>query len=342
MAHYAQQLRFGEIHFKHDADTGLFALIAIHNTNLGPSLGGCRYKEYHSVNDALWDVMRLAKGMSYKSAIAGMKLGGGKAVILKTPQQTQREKLFECFGEFVDSFNGRYITAVDSGTKSEDMDIIARKTSFVSSYSGKDPSPSTAKGVIQGMLASVKYHWQRDSLENLTIAIQGVGNVGYYLAKELSERGARVLISDVSQQALNVCRQEFDPEVIAPEDILKVECDILAPCAFGAVFNSQTIPDLNCKMIVGAANNQLSEEKNGEELQRKGIIYAPDYVVNAGGVIHAGAQYYQLPNEEIEEKISNIYETVLEIFERAARLQLPTYSIADQIAEERMNSVSSS
>lgn len=332
----AKVLDFGDVHFKYDAKSGLLALIAIHNTHLGPSLGGCRYKEYASLNEALFDVMRLARGMSYKSAMAGLPLGGGKSVILKNVNQQNREQMFEVFGEFIESLGGRYITAVDSGTKPEDMDVIARKSQYVSSQQGADPSPFTAKGIRQAMLAAVQYSLKRSSLEGLTIAIQGIGNVGYYLAEGLANDGARLIVSDISSHALEKIQNKMAVELANPHEIHQVECDIFAPCALGAILNDTTIPELHCKMIVGAANNQLAEDRHGIMLQERGILYGPDYVVNAGGVIYAGAQYLKIPLKEVEQKVKDIYQTTLEIFEQSDEKRLCPHVVADYIAEERM------
>lgn len=334
---YSRQLDFGEIHYKMDLASGMIALIAIHNTNLGPALGGCRYKEYGSLNEALFDVMRLARGMSYKSALAGMPLGGGKAVIMKMPNQENRRHVFEAFGEFVEHLNGRYITAVDSGSKPADMDIIATKTRHVSGIAGGDPSPYTAMGVRQAILAAAKFKWQKTDLDGIHIAIQGVGNVGYYLARELKDLGAQLTITDVSQDLIDRAVADFGCAVVSPEQIYDLPCDIFAPCALGAILNDQTIARLNAKMIFGAANNQLALDRHGNLLSQRGILYGPDYVINAGGVIQAGAQYLQIPLDEVLKKVELIYDTTYAILERAQYEELPTHIVADRMAEERLN-----
>lgn len=332
----ADKLNFGELHFKFDPSTGLIAIIAIHNTNLGPALGGCRYKYYPTTNEAIFDVMRLARGMSYKSALANLPLGGGKSVIIKTSQQIDRPQLFKAFGSFVESLNGRYIAAVDSGTKPEDMDIIALKTRHVAGMNGEDPSPFTAKGLKQAILAAVKYKYDKINLENMHIAIQGVGNVGYFLAKELVELGAKLTITDVSAEILEKCAKELSCQTVDPEKIYDVPCDIFAPCALGAVLNDETIPRLQTKMVIGAANNQLAEDRHGYMLHERGIMYGPDYLVNAGGVIHACAQYFKLSNQEVLEKVDKIYDTCISIFKRAEYEKLPCHRIADEMAEEKL------
>jgi leucine dehydrogenase len=335
---YAKKLRFGDIHFKLDLATGLIAIIAIHNTKLGPALGGCRLHAYPTVKDAVRDAIRLAHGMSYKSAVAGMPLGGGKSVLIKPANIVDREKYFEAFGRFIDELGGRYITAVDAGTSPSDMDAVAKSTRYVTSTSkiNGDPSPYTANGVRQAIQAAIKFKFDRDSLEGLHVAIQGLGHVGYYLAKELHALGVELTVADINKEAAARCQTEFGAKIVEPSQILTTECDILAPCAMGAVLNDVSIPQIKAPMVIGAANNQLAESRHGAMLQQRGILYGPDYVVNAGGVIHACAEYLKFSLTEVQKHVDQIYKTSLNIFERAARENKPTSEIADIIAEEKL------
>lgn len=334
---YAKQSGFGDIHLKVDSVTGLVAIIAIHNTNLGPALGGCRLRDYANINEAFLDVMRLARGMSYKSALAGLPLGGGKSVLIKPTQILDRERYFEAFGRFIEELNGRYITAVDSGTNPTDMDYIARSTRFVTSTTKQgDPSPFTAAGVRHSILAAVKFKFGKDSLKGLHVAIQGLGHVGYYLARELHELGARLTVSDINPIALERCIKEFGATTTTPDKIHIVDCDIYAPCALGATLNDRTIPEIKAAIVVGAANNQLAESRHGVELHQRGILYGPDYVVNAGGVIHAAAEYLKTSLDVVNQQVSNIYQVLLNIFKRSAQDNLPTSEVADIIAEEKL------
>jgi leucine dehydrogenase len=336
---YAKKLEFGDLHIKFDEKSGLQAIVAIHNTKRGPALGGCRYRAYETPFAAIEDAMRLAQGMSYKAAMAGLNLGGGKAVLIKTPQQKDRTALFTAFGKFVDELGGRYITAVDSGTSSEDMDLIAEYTDHVTTLAKNngDPSPTTATGVRQALEATVKFKLQRDDLRDLRIAIQGVGRVGGFLAKELHERGAKLIISDTNEDLLKHFQTEFNATVVNPEQIYQVDCDIFSPCAMGAILNDHTIPLLKAKMIVGAANNQLSEPRHGKLLTERDILYAPDYVVNSGGLIHASAEYYKTPENIMHEQLKNIYRATLDIFEHSRKENLPTSEVADMIAREKIS-----
>lgn len=334
---YAEELGFGEIHIKIDAPTQLCALIAIHSTKRGPALGGCRCIEYDSTADAVRDALRLARGMSYKAAVSNLPLGGGKSVLIKPKQIIDREAYFSAFGRFVEDLGGRYITAMDSGTEVADMDVIAKYTRHVANTSkGGDPAPFTALGVLRGIEASVKYKMQRDSLEGLHVAIQGVGHVGYNLALDLHERGAKLTVCDKNPVALQRCVDEFGASVVQPTEIYSVECDIFAPCALGATINENTIPQLKAAIVAGAANNQLAKSENDTALWKRGILYAPDYVINAGGLIHAHAEYEQSSMEESNMHIDHIYDVLLTIFERSAKEHKSTGEVADIIAAERL------
>lgn len=332
---FAESMNFGDIHIKTDPDTQLRAIIAIHNTNLGPALGGCRCVIYESGFAAIEDAMRLAQGMSYKAAISGLPQGGGKSVLVKPAVINDREAYFESFGQFVEQLDGRYITAVDSGTSVADMDIIARRTRHVVSTSsgvgGKgDPSPFTAHGVLLGLKAAVEHKLKRSDLDGVRVAIQGAGHVAYYLAKELHELGARLTICSNKDVDAHKLVDEFNGAVVAKEAIYDVNCDVFAPCALGGVINPETVNRLKATIIAGGANNQLSDTSLGKMLNKKGILYAPDYVVNAGGLIHVSVEDLKV----IEQKVEDIFATTKQIFERAEKEQKDSSFVADEIAQE--------
>ncbi|MFQ5993670.1 MAG: Glu/Leu/Phe/Val dehydrogenase dimerization domain-containing protein [Acidiferrobacterales bacterium] len=334
---------FGDVHFKVDSTTGLAAIIAIHNTQLGPALGGCRCIPYRSAEAALFDAMRLARGMTYKAAISGLASGGGKAVLIRPPEINDREAYFESFGRFVDQLGGRYITAVDSGTSVSDMDIIARCTKHVACTSESragtgDPSPHTAVGVRRGIEAAVKFRLNKDDLDGVHVAIQGVGHVGYSLARDLAGRGAKLTVSDMNQRATQRCADEFGAVVAAPERIYDIPSDVFAPCALGAIINDDTLPRLNTRIVAGAANNQLAEVRHGDELHKRGIVYAPDYLVNAGGII----QIIIEDESEINEKILNIYNTLASILERSAATNTAPHRVADIMVDAMLSGQRSS
>ena len=333
---------YGDVHFFYDEPTQLRAIIAIHSTKLGPALGGCRCISYDHPHAAITDVLRLARGMSYKAAISDLPLGGGKGVIMAPPSLNHRTAFFEAFGRCVHSLNGRYITANDSGTAIEDMDILAKVTPFVATHSGlqglygANPGTYTAMGVKRGMEAAVKYAMNRDTLENCRIAIQGLGAVGYHLVELCHDAGAHCLVTDIDKAAVQRCVREWGVTPIAPEDYFSTECDILAPCALGGILNDETISQLRAPIVAGSANNQLGEARHGEALKKKGILYAPDYVINAGGVIHAYSVYFQIEIKETNIKINGIYDTLLTIFSEAEKSQLPTNIVADGLAQARI------
>lgn len=330
----ADALGFGDIHIKIDSVTDLHAIIAIHNTKLGPALGGCRCVPYPSTEAALLDAMRLARGMTYKAAISGLSSGGGKAVLMCPPEIKDREAYFEAYGAFVDELGGRYITAVDSGTSVADMDIIARRTQHVACTSESragtgDPSPHTALGVRRGIEAAVKSKLNRDDLEGVHVAIQGVGHVGYPLAQELFEYGSKLTVCDIDKDATERCVDEFGAKVVDPERIYDVPSDVFSPCALGAVINDDTLARLDTKVVAGGANNQLAENRHGDVLHKRGILYAPDYVVNAGGIIQI-----IIDDESIlREKILNIYDTLTRIFEQSAKTNEAPHRVADSMVD---------
>ena len=338
---YAIQHGFGDLHFKTDVKTGMKAIIAIHNTNLGPALGGCRFIEYPSTSLALYDAMRLARGMSYKSALANLPLGGGKAVIIKPHHAYDREAYFHQFGEFVNDLNGRYITALDSGTELSDMDIIAQHTPHVaslSSYNG-DPAPYTALGVLRGIQAAVQFKLGKDSLSGVHIALQGLGHVGHTLAKYLHELGVQLTVADVNQLAVDAAIKEFGAKSVSVNDIHKVPCDVFSPCALGGIINDETIKAFQTTIIAGAANNQLAHTYHGQQLHEQGILYATDYVINAGGVIFAASKYFKTSEQLVNEQIDGIQTALTQIFTRAAKENRPTSMIADLMAQEKLNSI---
>lgn len=335
---YAMMHGFGDLHFKVDPETGMKAIVAVHSTKLGPALGGCRFIEYPSTISAINDAMRLARGMSFKAASVNLPLGGGKAVIIKPNKPFNREAYLHSFGKFVNDLNGRYITALDSGTQLSDMDIIAQHTPYVaslSSYNG-DPSPSTAKGVLRGIQAAVEFKLGKPSLEGLHVAIQGLGHVGYLLASHLHELGARLTVADIKPANVERAAKEFGAEVVSTELIHKVPCDVFAPCALGAIINDITIGQLQTSIIAGAANNQLAHSYHGQLLHEKGILYAADYVLNAGGLIFAASKYLHTPEHLINQQIDGIHTSLLAIFTRSMRENLPASEIADTLAQEKL------
>lgn len=340
---YAERLDFGEIHLKVNPKTGLRAIIALHKLQLGPAIGGCRFLNYDSSEDAIRDAMRLGRGMTYKAAITRLAHGGGKSVLVrpKNMSDAQRVEIFEEFGEFVESLGGKYITAEDSGTSVGDMDVIATRTNHVlgtsaGGSSSGDPSPVTARGVLHGIQAAVKYKYDRDDLSGLRIAIQGVGNVGYHLARDLHERGAELIVTDINPDSLSRCESEFGASVVKPDEIYSVKANIFAPCALGASVNDATIKQLTCDIVAGSANNQLAEDHHGAELRERGILYAPDCVINAGGLIQVAADFAKENSDWARTKTEGIFDTLIEIFERADKDGLPTAQVTDRIVEEML------
>lgn len=336
---YAKSLGFGELHFKIDQAKELYAVIGIHSTQRGPALGGCRFIEYSSIDLAIHDVLRLAQGMSYKAAMANLPLGGGKTVLMRPKQLKDRNAYFQAVGRFVNDLKGRYIIAMDSGVVMNDMDNIALETPYVvttSKHKG-DPAPYTALGVLRGIEAAVKFKFQQDTLKGLHIALQGLGHVGYNLANRLHKQGVRLTVCDRDQTLTTHCAKELGATIVKPEDIYAVECDIFSPCALGAILNDESIPRLKAAIVAGAANNQLAEPRHATLLKEKGILYAPDYVINAGGLIYAYAEYRNCINKEfVEQHIQAIYDTLLELFQRAHKENKLPHEVADSMAEARL------
>lgn len=333
------QMGHEQVVFGQDEACGYRGIIAIHSTALGPAVGGTRFWSYASEGEAIVDALRLSRAMTYKCAAAGMPLGGGKAIIIGDNRKTDREKLFRAHGRFVERLGGRYITAEDVGTHAADMEYIALETSFVGGLANKgagDPSPWTALGVFRAMQASAKHRWGSGELRGKRVAIQGCGQVGYHLAKELHNAGARLIISDVDQEKVRRAVKEFEAESAPPGSIYSVNADVLAPCALGGIINDETIPELGCEIVCGAANNQLLEAKHGDALEERGILYAPDYVANSGGVLSGGSDLFGWPQEKVREKVLAIHDTLLSVFEIAKAEGIPAYKAADRLAERRL------
>ena len=328
--------RHEKVLFVNNEKAGLKAIIAVHNTNLGPAIGGCRLWPYESYDAALFDVLRLSRGMSHKNAVAGLPHGGGKGVIIADPSQ-KTEAMFEAFAEAVNSLGGDYITAEDVNTDCDDALIMLRKTNHICGLpqNSGDPSPFTARGVWQGIKATAKVALGRDSLEGLTIAVQGLGKVGYDLCRYLHKDGAKLIVGNRSNKAaLEKAADEFGATVVGTNEIMSAECDILAPCALGAILNPTTIPALRCKAVAGAANNQILDDASGLALKARGIYYAPDFVINGGGVINAAAEVDGPYNvEEVLKKVDNIYNTIEHILSESKKTGEPEGVIATRYAE---------
>jgi leucine dehydrogenase len=322
--------------FCSDKNTGLQAIIAIHSTALGPAAGGCRLWSYATADEALHDVLRLSQGMSYKNAMAGLNFGGGKAVIMRTPDFQDGEALFEAFGDCVEQQNGRYITAEDVGMSVSIMETIARRTKHVSglprkgNQAGGDPSPKTAFGIFKGIEAAVQFKLQAETVAGLTVAIQGVGHVGYNLCKFLSEAGAKLLVADIDQDRVNRVCDEFGAKAVDRNEILFQQVDVVAPCALGAILTKDSISKLQTKIVAGGANNQLETHADGQRITDAGILYAPDYVINAGGIINVSSEYYgNCTDEEVMNQVAAIGPRLTGIFEEAAATGKSTSEIAN-------------
>jgi leucine dehydrogenase len=321
-----------------DEAAGYQGIIAVHSTALGPAVGGTRYWSYKTEDDAMTDALRLARGMTYKNALTGLPFGGGKSIIMRGGNTPDREQLFRAHGRMVNSLDGKYITAEDVGTSPADMEYILKETTYVGGLQGRsgDPSPHTARGVFRAMQAAAKHKWGNDNLAGKTIAIQGCGHVGYFLAGELARVEAKVIVTDVDAAKVKQVVDDHGATAVASEEIYSAKADIFAPCALGGVLNDQTIPQLKATLIVGAANNQLLEPRHGDLLEQRGIVYAPDYAANAGGVINGCCREmlgWDVPKTLA--KTDAIYDTILTIFAMAEREKIPTYQAADRLAEER-------
>ena len=329
------------VHYFHDDATGLRAIIAIHSTALGPGAGGCRRWQYASDDLALTDVLRLSRGMTYKNAIARLPFGGGKSVILADDAMPKSPELFHAFGRFVESLGGRYITAEDVGCSVEDMRHVNEETGYVSGLpksgdsAGGDPSPVTALGVFLGIQSAARARLGKDSLDGIRVAVQGVGHVGLHLCHLLHDAGALLTVADVNRDNLKQASDALPVTVVAPTELLYSDVDVLAPCALGNIFTSVTIPKLQAKIIAGAANNQLATEADGARLAEREILYAPDYVINAGGIISVAHEYFGESSEEhVREAVERIPGRLDTIFERAEESGKPTNVIADEVARK--------
>jgi len=342
-----------QVAFFKDKKTGLKAIIAVHNTNLGPALGGCRMWPYATDEEALTDVLRLSRGMTYKSALANLKLGGGKAVIIGDPHSQKSDELLYAMGDFIQGLGGRYITAEDSGTSVADILKMGHRTSHISGVDsatehGGDPSPSTAYGVFISLREAVTYRLGRANLEGLKVAIQGLGNVGYRLAEYLYKAGAELYVTDIVQANVDRAVRELNATAVAGDKIFALDVDVFAPCALGAAINDQTIDQLKASIVAGAANNQLATSAHGRRLHDQGVLYTPDYVVNAGGIIDVYYQRKMLSADygaenyatDLSAKVEGIGATLKEIFVRSEAENIPTFVIADRVAEERFNKAS--
>jgi leucine dehydrogenase len=330
-----------QVVFCNEPAAGYKGIIAIHNTTLGPALGGTRFWNYSSAEEAIIDVLRLARGMTYKAAVAGLNLGGGKAVIIGDPKTTRREMIFRAHGRFVESLGGRYYTAEDVGTSVEDMDYVLMETEFVAGVAGGsgDPSPVTAYGTYRGIKACAREKFGSDSLKGMTVAVQGTGHVGYYLCKYLADEGAKLIVTDIDGERVKRVVREFDAQAVTPDQIYSADAQVFAPCALGAIVNDDTINQFKFEIIAGAANNQLAQERHGDMLHKRGVLYAPDYVINAGGLINVYGELNDWSPEQARRKAGEIYDTLMQIFELAKENGLPTYDAADRVAERRIEQV---
>lgn len=333
-----------EVVFVQDKSCGLKAIIGIHDTTLGPALGGTRLWPYSSEEDALTDVLRLSRGMTYKNSISGLNLGGGKAVIIADPKD-KNEALFRSFGRFIESLNGRYITAEDVNTSVEDIEHIFTETNYVTgvaqtSGGSGNPSPYTALGVFRGIEASVTRAFGKRDLTGKTVALQGVGSVGFELAKLLTEAGAKIIFTDVNEKNIQRMKEGVaNAQFVNPNEIFSVNCDVYTPCALGASINDETIPLLKAKVVCGAANNQLKEDRHGLILKEKGILYAPDYLVNAGGVMNVSIEFEGWADSKSRRMVDTIYEKTLEVFKIADEQNIPVNKAADVMAENRIEAM---
>lgn len=326
------------LHFIVDPDTGLKAVIAIHSSKKGPALGGCRYLAYVDEESAIEDAIRLAQNMSYKAVLAGLPFGGGKAVIMRPAHVPNRAALFESFGRFIETLDGRYITAVDSGTSSADMDCIAQCTQHVTSTTeAGDPSPHTAMGVFAGIRTTALARLGSDNLEGLRVAIQGLGHVGYALAEQLHAAGAELLVSDLDSGKVQLAMEQLGAHPIACEALLSTPCDILAPCGLGAILNSHSVAQLRCAAVAGAANNQLSSLQVADNLENRGILYAPDYVINSGGLIYVALQHQGESLGTITAHLSRIGLRLTEVFAHSQAEKRSPARVADMLAERLLN-----
>jgi len=324
-----------QVAFFNDEESGLKSIVAIHDTTLGPAVGGCRMWNYASDDEAITDVLRLSQGMTYKNAVAGLAMGGGKSIIIGDAKTDKTPELFKAFGRSLNTLGGRYYSAEDVGINTQDIMIAHQETRYVTGLEGKsgDPSPFTALGTYLGIKASVKHHLNKDSVRGLRVAVQGLGNVGYHLCRYLHDAGAQLVITDINQDALAQAANEFNATIVGLNDIYHQDVDIYAPCALGATINDQTIDVIKASIVAGCANNQLAEDYHGNLLKERGILYAPDYVINAGGIINVSFDD-NYDKEKSTAKVEKIYETLLSIFQQADSKSSQTSIIADELARD--------
>ena len=333
-----------EVVFCHNKDAGLKAIVAIHNTVLGPALGGLRMWPYKNEQEAVNDVLRLSRGMTYKNAVAGLNIGGGKAVIIGDPAKNKSEALFRAFGRFVNSLNGRYITAEDVGIDVNDMEHVFRETEFVTGvhqvHGGSgDPSPFTAYGTLQGLMAALQVKYGNEDVGKYTYAVQGAGHVGMEFIKLIREQGAKVYVTDINKELVQRAVDEFGCTAVGTDEIYDTDADVYSPCALGGTVNETTLPRLKCKIICGAANNQLANDAIGTEVEKRGMLYAPDYAVNAGGVMNVSLEIDGYNRERAMRMMRTIYHNVGRIFQISKRDNIPTFMAADRMAEERISAI---
>lgn len=331
---------FEQLYFFQDVESGLKAIIVIHNTKLGPSLGGCRLWEYVSEEDAIVDAIRLARGMTYKCAISGLPYGGGKAVVMGHPSKGNHRAIFRALGRFIDSLQGRYITGIDLGTTVADMDMVKIETSYVTDISGSLGATAnftaemTAYGVFLSIQTSLKLVFGSNTLKDRTVAVQGLGKVGYFLCRYLKRSGAQLIVSDIDSLRLEKVIKEFEAQSVQPDEIYKQTCDIFSPCALGGILNDVTIPQLRCPIVAGAANNQLAEPRHGEKLHELGILYAPDYVINAGGIIVTASELTDRNAAHARQNVRNIDQTLDQVFDYSSSHNVSTSLAADLLTEQ--------
>lgn len=329
---------YEQLVFCHDKSTGLKAIICIHDTTLGPGLGGTRIWNYDEEEEAIVDVIRLARGMTLKNSAAGLNLGGGKAVIIGDPKEIKSEALFRTFGRYIEGLNGRYITAEDMNTTTQDMNWINAETDYVVGLEGKsgDPSPVTALGVFRGIQAACNEVFGSDDLNGKVVAVQGVGAVGYTLCEHLHNAGAQLIVTDIFKENIQRAVDDFGASALDPDEIYGADCDIFAPCAMGAIINDFTVDKLKCRIVGGSANNQLAENKHGDMLEGRGILYVPDFVINSGGVINVFEELQGYNEKRALGRASAIYDTCKRIFAMAKEEKIPTYEAAEKVAEDRI------
>jgi leucine dehydrogenase len=330
-----------QVSLVYEPSSGYRGIIAIHDTTLGPALGGTRFWNYATDREALIDCLRLARGMTYKAAVAGLNLGGGKSVIIGDNKIRNREPIFRAHGRHVEALHGRYITAEDVGTSVGDMEFIKAETDHVTGLIGKsgDPSPVTAFGVYRGIKACAKHRYGDAELRGKSVAIQGCGHVGYYLSELLYKEGADLVVSDIDATKVEKVVKDFEAKAVTPDEIYDVRANVFAPCALGGIINDQTIPRLKVDIVAGGANNQLAEERHGDMLDERGLTYAPDYVINAGGLVNVNAELEGWTMERARNKAGEIYDTILMVFEIASEERMPSYKAADRLAERRIAAI---